>query len=431
VEVRPDLLSLSLFCCGCVLYLRTRTSAAAVGAGLLLGCAILSSEKALLHGVAFALTLAFSMRRASRQGRMVAEFRRAVLCAGAMAAVLGATVVALWRADGLHQLRLWLEFAHLHETAYPAEKLAGLKQISRLLVAAPLLVLAPFGAFHLLRRALRTQDRLQAQRDCFVALAGIIGIVAVVVQKAPYQYSCMLFLLFGTLWTVEALDVLALAARKSFSRVAAWRYQTWGAVVMLVFLLGELHKTFDDLTRRENTPQLAALETLFRITTAADCVYDNSAIAFSRRHADDFFVTTDATMRMANRKALSQRIPAAIRERECAVFVNDGRSRDLSRSLGAFLRSHYVPIAHDLLIWGREFPAGSTSVLFDAIQAGDYYIWPESARFRAGKSVLALPKGESTIDVVAPASFFILWLPRDQRLYPPIRNPAGHGPFSG
>lgn len=430
VEVRPDLLSLSLFCGGAALFLRTTGKLPALAAGLLLGGAILSSEKALLHGLAFAATLAFGLRRARRMGGAKPELRRVLLAAAAVVAVLGVAAGLLYAADGLHQFRVWLEFARLHETAYPTARFAGVKELGRVLASAPFLLLAPIGAWRLARRARRETGGRQALCDAFVVAAALAGLLSVLVQRAPYSYSSMPLLLFGTLLAVEALALLYAALRRRLPPAARRRGAVLAGGLLALFLLGEFRRTGQEISSPEQTRQLAALATLFRLTAPADCVYDNSAFAYSRRHVDDFFLMTDATMRMALRQELAERIPAAIRERQCTVFKDDFRTHQIPRSLQKFLASHYIRIAPDVFLWGQSYAAGSARVRFEAIAQGEHYLWPESARFSTGGRTVTLPRGESTLEVVAPGGFSILWRPRDGRAYPPLAEAPGDGFFS-
>ena len=108
------------------------------------------------------MTLVLGLRQAHRQGRAKPELRRVLLASGAVVAVVGVAAVLLHAADGLRHFRLWLEFAHLHETAYPTESSASLKEVGRVLAGAPFLLLAPLGAWHLARRARRARDRAQS-----------------------------------------------------------------------------------------------------------------------------------------------------------------------------------------------------------------------------------------------------------------------------
>lgn len=430
VEVRPDLLSLSLLCGGAALFLRTTGKLPAFATGLLLGGAILSSEKALLHGLAFAATLAFGLWRARRMGRAKPELRRVLLAAAAVVAVLGVAAGLLYAADGLHQFGVWLEMARLHETAYPTARFAGLKELGQALAGAPFLLLAPIGAWHLARRARRENGGRQALCDAFVVAAALAGLLSVLLQRAPYSYSSMPLLLFGTLLAVEALALLYGALRRRLPAGARGRAAVVAGGLLALFLLGEFRRTVREISGPEQTRQLAALETLFRLTAPVDCVYDNSAFAYSRRHVDDFFLITDAMMRMALRRELAERIPAAIRERRCTVFKDDFRTHQLPRSLQKFLASHYIRIAPDVFLWGQSYAAGSARVRFEAIAEGEHYLWPESARFSTGGRTVTLPRGESTLEVVAPVGFSILWLPRDGRAYPPLAEATGEGFFS-
>lgn len=438
VEIRPDILALALFAGGALLYLRTDGAPPAVGAGLLLGFAVLASEKVLILGLAFAATLLVGLRADRRAGAPAPALRRAACCAAAFSALVGLALVALWRADGLHQARLWLEFSRLHEALYPAESYARLARAASLLLLAPHFALAPLGAWVILRRLRQARPAAAGAAardrtcDLFVLAAGIAALLVVVLQRAPYSYSWMPFFLFGGIWVLEGVVFLGPGIRDRLPRLTGRSARALVAAVVLLFVGGELALAFALLAHETNRPQLAGVERICRLTAPDDCVYDNSAIAFARRHADDFFVQTDAVMRFTLRRELATRIPLAIRERSCAVYVRDARAADLPRRLTGFLRAHYLPVGDDIYIWGSRFPAGRGTVRFDAVAAGQYYFWPESATLASGAATVALPRGESALEVVAPEAFYLLWLPRDGERLAPVPEGIGSaaGPFS-
>ncbi len=437
VEVRPDLLSLALFTGGAVLYLGRDGRLAAMGAGALFGLSILASEKALVHGLAFAACLAFALWRSDGRAARAAEWRRIVCAASAVLAVLAVGLVALWRGDRFQQARLWLEFLREHESAYPAESHSRLRRAGRLLLDAPLYVLAPLGAGLLWRRvraSLGARGALrEARRDLFVLAAGCAGLLSVGLQRAPYRYSWLPFLLFGGLWVVEALAWLATWVRSRLPRLSErhWRRLVELGVLLVVGL--QLGRSMLLLGRGVNAGQLAGVARICRLTAPDDCVYDNSAIAFARPHADDYFVWTDAWMRFEKRQELAQRIPRSIRARGCAVYVRDVRAGELPRSLKEFLGTHYLPVGGDLFLWGARYPAGDGTVRFEAVAPGEYSLWPASARLASGERRIRLPAGEHELAVSAPEEFAILWLPRDGEPLAPLASaddPAAGGPFS-
>ncbi len=356
-EIRPDVFAFALFLAA--LALRERRLAA----GVLLGLAVLCSQKVLLYGAPFLLLL---------DRRLVAGFV-AVLAAQGVALVATGALGAWWE-------QTWV-FAFRHEQAYPgfsaARYLWPALQQHFLLYA-----LALVGAWAAWKQ--------RADRVLVLALGATL--FSFVFARAPFPYALVPFAGLAAL----------MAARGCAALKPRWR----AAAAVLVIGQG-VYGLRGVATNRAQHDELAKLG---RLTAPTDAVWDSSGGASARPHVG-FRYYTNAWIHEAEAQTLGARVASELRAAECTAALRDVRFDYLPQDARGFVTEHFQPYDGDIRLWGQKLPAGAGT--FEAVRTARYFVEPAQAVRIDGRAVEApeflLERGRHDIELEREG--FILWLP--------------------
>jgi hypothetical protein len=365
IEIRPDTLALLLFCGSLALLSGTALGRVpGVGAGVLLGLAYLSSQKAVVYGGPTLIVLAMASLSKADGGAL----RRRALGAIAGCALVG--FVTLGYLASTHSL-----FAAFHwcvEWVRDFEKhVSGFSPKVNLL---PYLraegVFVAFGLAGWLSqlpklRVRGLEPRGLARWSAVLSVPAALG--SFFAQKAPYAYSLVPVVagvgVFGGIFVVQ----LAERAQRG------WRRAAFAATCVLLagWTAFSQVPSLRRLFLKRNSAELSTLATLAQLTGPHDCVYDNSGSAFFRPDAD-FYFFNNWYLRSAREIGLARRIPKDIEEKACAVLIRDARTGMLSAPLKAYLAEHFLPIGGGLEVWGNRFDHPGEPTTFHAIRSGRY-----------------------------------------------------------
>ena len=423
-EIRHDTLAFALYLAALAVLTVGRPGPRARGAlsGLLLVLAVWASQKVLMYGAPFGLLLAVEVLRGTRRrGPSPLGSRKAFAAgAGGALAVLAGYLAFTRSGPAFFEYAIWWAlrwqadyppFPWTRDLAPVADRWAWLLVLGAVGVA--------FSAAALAR------GRTTAPAGVEAVLLGSLATSFLFFWSlsAPYEYNLVPF--FG---------LLAVFAARGLSG-AVRRLSTAGAVALgvavLCFLvpawLGVRERTADS-----NAAQHDVLAEIGALTSPDDVAYDNSG-SYVARPSASFYFYTDAPMRARLGPLLEREIPKAILDRGAVLAVRDARFDVLSATLQQFLRTHFQPLSGDLWLWGQRFRAeaeGRAAGSFTAVVDGRYFVSPPDTLSKGTLRIDGVPvtapafdlrKGERRLewDGAPGADFFILWLPRNGRIWTP------------
>ncbi len=454
LQIRPDGLAFALFL-GAIALLnlfrgkRRGDQAAAMLSGLSLGLACWASQKAVVYGSIFAVALAVDLfwnrrRDPERLLRKPAWF------------IVGFGTVWAGVATYLSLTSSWWAF-YRWCVLWPIEfqeNFAGFgwhrPMLDALVMPYPwLLPLAAVGLGATLLR-LFLPNRSMWQPDVLLVMAFVSCVVSFVVQPAPYEYSLVpvagMFCLFAARGFVWCADQAVTLYRKGRWTGRVMSVLSGAAILLVACHLYRYQFLYQRDMRTPNHTQRALFQTVGALTDPDDSVHDSSGMAVTRPHAY-FYFYTPRYLQSSWGALLKMEVPSAIREAGCTVSVRDTRYRSLPPELKQFLREHYQPYARDIDVWGRRYdarpdaqPDAVMTAPFHAVRDGEYFLQPGSVVTNGrvwidGQPVhtrrLRLEQGDHTVRYEGPAqTFWLLWLPRDGRLWQPVLGHRDPPPLS-
>ncbi|MBL8957308.1 MAG: hypothetical protein JNK82_41430 [Myxococcaceae bacterium] len=361
-EVRPDVFAFAFFLAA----LATKEKGALPG--VLLGLAVLSSQKVLLYGAPFLLLL---------NRRLVAGF--AAVLAGQLLLLLATGSLGAWWEQ------TWV-FAYRHEQAYP-----GFPATRYLWPAVQqqvgLFGLAALGAW-------------ASRRDRVPLLVLGTTLFSFCFARAPFPYALVPFAGMAALFAARGVAALK----------PQWRGVALGVVAFqgAVALWGV----------GSNTQQHEVLAKVGRLTAATDPVFDSSGGASARPHVG-FRYYTNAWIHEAEATTLGARIAREVREAQCTAALRDVRFDWLPADAKAFVTEHFQPYDGDLRLWGQRLPAGRGT--FEAVRGARYFVEPAQALRIDGREVEGpefwLERGAHEVELDREG--FVLWLPANGERWRP------------
>jgi len=362
-EIRPDVFAFAFFLAA--LAVREKK----LLAGVLLGLAVLSSQKVLLYGAPVLLLL---------DRRLVAAFAAVLAAQLAFLAATG-SLGAWWE-------QTWV-FAFRHEQAYPGFP------VSRYLWPALrdhvlLFGLAAFGAW-----------RHRSDRVLLLVLGATL--FSFVFARAPFPYALVPFAGMAALFASHGLAALA----------PRWRV----AALALVLAQG----AWGLRSVQTNGGQHAVLAKLGQVTAPTDPVWDSSGGASARPHVG-FRFYTNAWIHEAEAATLGARVASEIRQAQCTAALRDVRFEWLPQDARDFVEQHFQPLDGDIRLWGQKLAAGAGS--FEAVRTASYFVEPAGAVLRVDGHLVEAPifrldAGAHEVELDRDA--YILWLPADGRRWRP------------
>ncbi len=404
--------------------------------GASFGCALLSSEKmsvvvvpmVIAHAVA--VVVSRTAREATKKRVLGPEGRGfAIGLVGFL--VLGVLVGCGGNVRGFveQMTALWIYLQGRFAEAVPFMERPGAEGYVEVLKAcgASLVVVTVFAVFRVWKRdgdaAPRPSFRWSPTYLALLAAGGLTyGI-----QRAPFEYSRNLFFVVAVPLVVDAVALVIQATRLPALLVMAAQAALWVAVV--------LHSR--ELLATQNPTleaNLAMLGDLRKITTADDCVYDNSAAAYFRDHAHKHYVMTDWLMRAEQGKQLSEQIPPAILGRGCVAMMVDFRNGGMPPSLKTFLDTHYVLVSPYFYLYstllvtkpGVEDELAEPTDFFAPQPSWYAAVGPSGATVRVSTDApwtdrVWLERGNHKVFVSHPGTR-LMWQPRDGSSKLPYRG---------
>lgn len=190
------------------------------------------------------------------------------------------------------------------------------------------------------------------------------------------------------------------------------------------------------IAAHDNSHQQRILESANRLIGPQDSFYDNTGTIISRPHAY-FYFYTEKSIRIYEAEKLIHEVPEAIEKSGSTIMMVDARYKELPQKLKYYLEENYQNYNGDLRIWGHRYH-GPGEYEFNAILDGEYFVVaaPGSA-YEAGfnsimlagdisidghevqKQLFGLKKGRHTVAICKQSDFYILWLPRDRKIWFP------------
>lgn len=437
-EIRPDSLAIALFLTASALLLRKGMGWATLYfcAGVLLVLSELSSEKALIYGPAILIACWLKLRAtpAEEKNKIALQF---YLAAAGAVMTIAAVLIYLVHGRQFHPLvNSWWSFARLHEQSYSSSRWKGLELLAYFGVQQPVLTLLAGWAVIRIVGIRGTDSARKLYSDpglAFLLALLALSAVSLAIQKAPYRYSQIpvavaisMLAAVGLNQLYEIIKALQPGRLRSFLVLGC-------SLALAEFVVANIWSEAA-LARRGNGGQLETLRLLANISNSSDCVYDNSGGAIARPHAHDQFYQTDNVMRGIWGDRIQSEIPVAIRDRGCALMLEDTRTKNLPPQLRAFLAESYYSYTDDISVWGKSFASQDSaghSDSFFAVASGNYFVWPLEAATRMSVAIdgaelksqtFTLEKGDHAVQFNGAGSFYILWLPRNTEPFPPKFN---------
>ena len=443
MEVRPD--NLAIFCLlGSLACLPQKPHRLrSLLAGALAGCAVLSSEKmllpiAILLSAQIIVLLAGGASRTRTLSQVFGVQGRGCILGFLGFIVFGVCLLAKFEFDRFFG-NLWalVDFIRLHETAYPRrgnifDTPNGRGFIYLVLSCCIALVVLWLVTLSKTRKELGWRRLVSLPLSPSYGALLIAGVLIYALQKAPYAYSRSLLFVMGAPLIADAV-IRGLASLFSLGRKGERAIQVVLYAAVFVSSGVGLHQADSRVLKQ----QMTTLSELRQLTTADDCVYDNSMGAFFREHAHSYFVSTDAMLKKVKAQELATQIPSAILQAGCVAMLVDIRQVDLPRSLALFLQKHFSPVSPHLYLYSSFLETTSEKGVyaFFAPQTSWYsVVAPQNGQVRTLADApwsyrLWLKRGPNRLLASNPG-IRLLWQPRDGLSKPAYTGPMDIAGFS-
>ncbi len=454
-----------------------------LGSGMLFGLAICASEKVLCYGAVFAAAWAMDVfyNRKRKADYLLGNPFTFLAGVGvvAVSACVFLTLSGAWGSFVRYSLQWSAAYQQLHHgftwQRYFWWIISGIWWLwgfavvglgataGRLVRAGParwsdpdwLLIGALPGAFasYALQRCAYPYSLLPAMTVmCIFSARGLALTVQALAEEREMKRSSTLavvLLFLGLLvWEIRQerfegiLGVLAVASLPFVADRLGWMQRRPGLArsehllvffcfVLLLSWQVSLHfSRLEEQLLTDNAYQHETLTLLNELTSPEDAVYDNSGGFVARPHTS-FYYFTNSFIRRRMKRDLQESALEGIYRTGCAVFLHDIRFATLPEPLRGFLTENYQPLNPDIWIWGRHYETttGTLSKRFYAIRDGWYFVIPGSVAIEgklafddvaATGSIFPLTRGMKHLRYEGPpASFYILWLPRNGQVFMP------------
>ncbi len=376
-EVRNDPLAFALFFGAlAVLYLeRPGPRVRAVLAGALLGLACWGSQKVFVYGSVFfaALLADLVWNRGRGRGSLLANPTRFLLGGAGVAGLVAVylTLSGSWAA--------WWQWCF----AWALEHQSSYEAFSWYQYMQPVLLsywwifgLAGVGVVATWRRLLALGADALVHPDQILLASLLSSFVSLAAQQAPYPYSFIPFLVLACVFAARGVAAVLrrVEALGGEGRLSAPFFLIAGGL-LLALLLVRAAGHVDKRLERTNTYQRQVLMKIGELTGPEDAAYDNSGGYVSRPHTH-FYFYTDNVIREQESERLLREVPREVERVGTVLFLHDLRFKYLPRPLRDFFARNYQRYNGDIWLWGRRYEG-------------------------------------------APASFWLLWLPRNGERYTP------------
>jgi hypothetical protein len=443
-ELRPDAAAFAFYAAALGVFYVSRLSARIRSflGGFLLVAAFWASQKAWFYGlpflVAWGLDIFATIKKRPSSGQILG---RPLWVLGGISAGLLPILAYLSLTGSWGAIYGWcIKWAYEYQQRYPV--FSWTRAFLPFLFAYPdYLVLGAFGIAGTVRkrRMEPPEDRRRFPgRGMEFLLVGslLAAFLSFCLQRAPWGYSMIPFLGFLCLFVArgfsEALSLLLGLVRRSATR----RILLGAAGVFLVGAFLRSGIVMTPFLMRPNSYQLYVLNLANQLMDRADSFYDNTGTIVSRPHAY-FYFYTEKSIRGFEGEQLIREVPKAIEGTGSVVMMVDARYYGLPEPLKEYLDENFQSFNGDLRIWGHGYP-GAGDHEFQAILDGEYFMAPaagpaDEARLASARAQGAikidgisvqdqkfrLAKGRHKIHSSSPCPFYILWLPRNHKMWSP------------
>lgn len=437
IEVRPDVLGLSLFAAAIGIlrapWPRPLTRAAMSGALAVL--AVIGSVKAGLFGLGYFPAIVVMWYAARERTENPAVNPVAVLAGGAavlIVALVGFAVAGIAAEPFELMVASWQYVVEERHRTPWADKLRPVLRDAGLLIA-----LAAIGAAGTVRAMFRksapTGDDVEEDTVGVLILTAVpFSLLSFAVQPQPLSYSALPLTVLVCVLAARGAELLRRAANKVISiRLRAAALAAMG-LVLVAFVASE-YAQIRRMRGRDNFSnryQMSVLSDVLRVTGPRDAVFDVVGGYVFRPHAyPQYIFGWDQLDREG--EWLAGQIIVELERSECVAWMY-GPWKRCPPKLSRYLRENYVPYNEDLWLLGRKFRDGDGKARFHANKGGRYFVepaeslksgWLEIDGKRVSEDEFELEKGVHTVRYGGKTRpFHILWLPRDGRRYTPVES---------
>ena len=442
-ELRPDAAAFAFYAAALGVFYISRFSPKiqALLSGIFIVAAFWASQKAWFYGLPFLVAWGldgFAMIKRRGGGRYILG-HPLWLIMGALAGLLP-ILLYLFATNSWASIYYWcVKWAFEYQQIYPS--FSWSRVFLPFLYAYPdYLILGSIGVLGTIKKyrliSLNQQRRSLGNAIELVILGSLLtAFLSFALQRAPWGYSMIPFLGFLSLFAargfVEGLVLLLGRVRPPNARKVL--IGAAGAFLAASFIRSGL--VMSPIAARDNTHQRRVLESANRLIGTEDSFYDNTGTIVSRPHAY-FYFYTEKSIRVFKAEKLVLEVPAAIEKTGTTIMMVDARYNGLPQKLKSYLEENFQNYNGDLRIWGRRYH-GLGEYEFNAILDGEYFIVPGPGSPEAGfnsiiaageiridghevqKQIFGLKKGLHKVIIYKQSDFYILWLPRDRKIWFP------------
>ena len=395
--------------------------------GTLYGLLLWSNEKAVTFAAPLlAMVLAGLFHRDSIKRNLTGS---PLAFFGGFAAVSGAVILYFALTQNL---AAWFEWCVVypikHEAVYP-----GLKWDHHLIPFAFkcwwLILLGLLGAAATLGRY---RAGVLPPEEVLLLLLLPATLFSFVLLGGPWPYSLLPFHVILSIFAGRGIITVCtfIGERAASSLEMAFAAVT-GALLVVPFSLHVEH-TARQLVEKDNSYQLAILETIGKLTSPNDAVFDSSGSSVSRPSVSRFFYT-DSSMRLLMPAQIEMEMMGGLNAKNTVMFFHDLRIGNLPIAVQKYLFQNFLPYNGEIGIRGRRYTVtnGELNSEFLTPVPGKYFVDNESAPGGSLKidgsaiteRIFTLEPGSHSVVYSGPIDeFSIVWLPRDGIPFMPLRE---------